>query len=38
MTRKRAAELGEHPENVLRDVILGNQYLYRPDEQMQTQV
>lgn len=32
MVRRRAAQLGEHPENVLRDVMLGNQYLAKPQE------
>lgn len=32
MTRRRASQLGEHPEDVLRDVILGNQYLAKPQE------
>ena len=29
--QKRAAQLGEHPENVLRDVMLGRQYLNNDD-------
>jgi hypothetical protein len=30
MVRRRAAQLGEHPEDVLRAVMLGNQYLATP--------
>jgi hypothetical protein len=35
---KRADQLEEDPQKVMDDVIRGRQYLYRPDEQMQTQV